>query len=256
MMNPIDNLNFLDTFLNYEDLYADNRYYHTLKATRVKNFIEENKSSEKSFLDAGAGRGPYTKIAQNKYGKIYCFEYDQNELTKAVQNLENDPQITFKQVDITDIPLENNSIDVVVCSEVLEHIPDYNKAMSEIYRVTKLGGKVLFSMPNYHSMLYGLSRLKHRKIIKQLDETKNKDATWEQRRHYYFNYKNIENIATKAGFTIIERQGVHVLRIPSKLRKILMAHFPKLFKILLSFNNFLAQKMPSYGSFYFLTLQK
>ena len=42
-----------------------------------------------------------------------------------------------KKVDITDIPFEDNSFDLIMCNHVLEHIPDDRKAMSEVYRVLK-----------------------------------------------------------------------------------------------------------------------
>lgn len=42
-----------------------------------------------------------------------------------------------KAVDITDIPFDDNSFDLIMCTHVLEHIPDDRKAMSELYRVLK-----------------------------------------------------------------------------------------------------------------------
>ncbi|MBR4642193.1 MAG: class I SAM-dependent methyltransferase [Selenomonadaceae bacterium] len=38
-----------------------------------------------------------------------------------------------KVVDITDIPFEDNSFDLIMCTHVLEHIPDDRKAMRELY---------------------------------------------------------------------------------------------------------------------------
>lgn len=49
--------------------------------------------------------------------------------------------------DLCDIPLEENSVDHVLIWHVLEHIPDDRGAISEMYRVLKPGGKLLFSVP-------------------------------------------------------------------------------------------------------------
>lgn len=50
-------------------------------------------------------------------------------------------------LDITDIDRPDNSFDYILCCHVLEHIPDEAKAVSELMRVSKNGGKLLLSMP-------------------------------------------------------------------------------------------------------------
>jgi ubiquinone/menaquinone biosynthesis C-methylase UbiE len=256
LLNKITGLNFIDSFLNYSDTYSDNRYFHMIKAMVCKKFINKYSSLQKTFLDAGAGRGPYTEIAKEKYGKRYCFEYNQTELNNAKINLKYDDSIIFNQVDITKIPLDNNTIDVAICSEVLEHISMYNTAMDEIYRVMKKDAVLLFSMPNNNSLLYGPSKIKNKKLLINLDNTKIKDKKWEQLRHYMFNYKQIENIANNAGFKIIEKQGVNNIRLPKKLRKFLMIYLPSTFEFFIKVDTKLGKIIPNYGSFYFLTLQK
>ena len=57
------------------------------------------------------------------------------------------------KVDIVDIPFDDNSFDLVICNHVLEHIPDYNKAMSELYRVTKPRGFAILQTP-YSTLLH------------------------------------------------------------------------------------------------------
>jgi SAM-dependent methyltransferase len=44
------------------------------------------------------------------------------------------------RADITNIPFHDTSMDVIFCNHVLEHIPDDQKAIAELYRVTKPGG--------------------------------------------------------------------------------------------------------------------
>lgn len=45
--------------------------------------------------------------------------------------------------DICSIPLQNHTFDQVVCLEVIEHIKDHNKALSEIFRILKPGGVLI-----------------------------------------------------------------------------------------------------------------
>lgn len=50
-------------------------------------------------------------------------------------------------MDITDIPFSNHSFDFIICSHVLEHVPDDNKAMNELYRILKPGGRAILMVP-------------------------------------------------------------------------------------------------------------
>jgi SAM-dependent methyltransferase len=49
--------------------------------------------------------------------------------------------------DIKDIPLENESVDAIICRAVLEHVDDPFKAISEMHRILKPNGKCLTSLP-------------------------------------------------------------------------------------------------------------
>jgi SAM-dependent methyltransferase len=58
----------------------------------------------------------------------------------------NSPLADIK-ADICKLPFDNNIFDVIICNHVLEHIPDDNKAMQELYRVLKVGGMGIFQIP-------------------------------------------------------------------------------------------------------------
>ena len=51
--------------------------------------------------------------------------------------------------DVNNLPFKNNSFDLVICSEVLEHIPDHETAVFEIMRVLKPGCNLVVSVPRY-----------------------------------------------------------------------------------------------------------
>lgn len=51
------------------------------------------------------------------------------------------------QMDVTDIPYENDAFDLVICNHVFEHLNDDRKAMGEILRVLKPGGQAIMQVP-------------------------------------------------------------------------------------------------------------
>jgi SAM-dependent methyltransferase len=58
-----------------------------------------------------------------------------------------DPAKAMRKLDITAIDAPDASWDVILCSHVLEHIPDDRRAMSELARVLKPGGRALVLVP-------------------------------------------------------------------------------------------------------------
>ena len=49
------------------------------------------------------------------------------------------------------LSLSNESIDLVISSDVFEHIPDPYKAHEEVYRILKRGGRHIFTVPFYQT---------------------------------------------------------------------------------------------------------
>lgn len=58
----------------------------------------------------------------------------------------NSPLADVK-ADICNLPFKDNQYDFILCNHVLEHIPDDNKAMQELYRVLKPGGTAILQIP-------------------------------------------------------------------------------------------------------------
>lgn len=71
---------------------------------------------------------------------------------KSLQNLDYLTADLYSPIadikaDITNLPFEENTFDIVFCNHVLEHIEDDKKAMSELYRILKPGGMGIFQIP-------------------------------------------------------------------------------------------------------------
>jgi SAM-dependent methyltransferase len=71
---------------------------------------------------------------------------------RALENLnytttDLDSPLADIKADICDLPFADNSFDIIFCNHVLEHIPDDNKAMEEIYRILKPNGWAVLQIP-------------------------------------------------------------------------------------------------------------
>lgn len=103
----------------------------------------------KSILDAGAGELKWKKACSHlKYVSQDFCEYNGTGDSKGLQqNGKWDISGIDIVSDITDIPVENNSFDVILCSEVFEHIPYPEKAIKEFSRILVSGGVLLLTAP-------------------------------------------------------------------------------------------------------------
>lgn len=59
------------------------------------------------------------------------------------KNVDIDPDLADEVADITNIPYQSMSFDLILCSHVLGHVPDEKKAIEELYRVLAPDGQAL-----------------------------------------------------------------------------------------------------------------
>lgn len=91
------------------------------------------------ILDAGAGPCHYRPLF------AHC-EYRSQDFA-AYEGSEHSYGDIDYVGDITSIPVQDASFDCVVCTEVLEHIPEPDRAIAEFARIVKPGGRLLLTAP-------------------------------------------------------------------------------------------------------------
>lgn len=102
----------------------------------------EDCSTKKGYtaLDVGCGLAPYQKYFQG-YAKYIRMDHFDAPFIDVKGEIEN-------------IPLPDNSVDNILCTQVLEHTNNYQRGVNEAYRVLRPGGKAFFSFP-FCSNLHG-----------------------------------------------------------------------------------------------------
>jgi ubiquinone/menaquinone biosynthesis C-methylase UbiE len=121
----------------------------TNESTRVK-WIEETlkKIPEGStILDAGAGESPFKKFCGHlKYIAQDFGQYHGDGEIGLQTGTWNNSKLDIVS-DILSIPLPDGSVDAIMCTEVLEHVPDPLGAIKEFNRLIKPGGYLLLTAP-------------------------------------------------------------------------------------------------------------
>jgi SAM-dependent methyltransferase len=114
------------------------------------------------LLDVGCGRKPY----KDKYFSAAASYIGVDYLTDRSQ-----PDIVASALDL---PLDSESFDTVVSTEVLEHVPDPLRALREMHRVLKPSGYLILSTPMYwprHEVPYDFFRYPYDGLIYLIKES-------------------------------------------------------------------------------------
>lgn len=132
---------------------------------KIKLFSQQHNWDNKKILDVGCGIKPYEILFKNsKYIGIDIKGGGHKEEFKKVD----------KYFDGKNIPFDDNSFDLVICTQVIEHTLEYEYLLKEIYRVLKNEGTLLLTAPfvwNEHEIPYDFFRFTkyaHENILKNL----------------------------------------------------------------------------------------
>jgi len=116
-----------------EKLFHELREWHTVSAIRHYKYD--------SVLDAGCGTGLITRHLNNAIG----IDINPWALKRAMIHA---PNAKYLVASIDDLPFNDNSFDVVVCTHTLEHTINPKKAINEFFRILKNSGVLIGAVPS------------------------------------------------------------------------------------------------------------
>ncbi|MGH6901706.1 MAG: class I SAM-dependent methyltransferase [Geminicoccaceae bacterium] len=93
-------------------------------------------------LDAACGTGRYSEYLIERGHRVIGVDRSPAMLAKAREKL---PESAFREGDLEALPLVSGSVDVAVCALALVHLPEIGKAIAELARVVRPGGRVVIS---------------------------------------------------------------------------------------------------------------
>jgi SAM-dependent methyltransferase len=110
-------------------------------------FLLDHVSAGERVLDVGSGDGTFTAELERAGTKVVGIEVAEAALSRARAA---HPGLDFRLAPIDGpLPLDDAEFDVVWASEVIEHVADTARWLSEVRRVTSPRGKLLLTTPNH-----------------------------------------------------------------------------------------------------------
>jgi SAM-dependent methyltransferase len=109
-------------------------------------------------LDMGCGAGRHAFEMYRRGADVIALDQDADELATVSEwfaamreegNIPAGAEADVKQGDALDLPFPDGEFDRVVAAEVLEHIPDDARAVSELVRVLRPGGTIAVTVPRW-----------------------------------------------------------------------------------------------------------
>jgi SAM-dependent methyltransferase len=110
----------------------------------IRRMLPAEPGAALNILNVGAAGGKTSEMLQ-QFGKVISVEIDSESCSFLRENLHLD----VVQASCTALPFEDNLFDMVCVFDVLEHIENDRRAISELSRVCKPGGMIFITVPAY-----------------------------------------------------------------------------------------------------------
>lgn len=171
-------------------------FWHTNKLNIVLKTIKNKTQNPKSILDVGCASGWFLNEISKKFPRARCVGLDvyKNAIDYGKRKYKD---LILLNKDAHKIPYKSNTFDVVICTEVLEHVQDPKLVIKEIKRVLKKEGIGIIEMDSgnllFRVVWYWWTNLRK--------------GIWQDAHIQSFDSKKLENMLKRNGLKIIEKQS-------------------------------------------------
>lgn len=156
-------------------------------------------------LEVGPGCGVYLPTLSSHFTNVTAVDIEQDYLDGLETLLVGHGNITTKIDDITDSLFEDSCFDLVLCTEVLEHIDGSAAAVAELHRILKPCGLLVLSTPQPFSPLELAAKVAFIPGIAQVVRLVYREPLLPLGHINLLSGRTLQNQLTCIGFEIIER---------------------------------------------------
>ncbi|MEK6967637.1 MAG: methyltransferase domain-containing protein [Nanoarchaeota archaeon] len=182
--------------MNIKETYESRTYVsNTIIKRKFVNRLKD--VSGFKILDVGCGAGDISKTLVNK-NDVHGIDLSARNVKIAkscgIQAVEHSVENRF--------PYKTNTFDIIICSEIMEHLFNPENVIKESYRILKNGGSLLLSTPNFYSLINRLLIIKgHHTGIELPDIT--------AREHIrFYSHRGLKIMLEANEFRIIRQEGI------------------------------------------------
>ncbi|NRT15130.1 ubiquinone/menaquinone biosynthesis C-methylase UbiE [Flavobacterium sp. 28A] len=173
-------------FYNFSDVTVEHLHRYAIANDFIKN---------KVVLDIASGEGYGSYILSKNASKVIGVDIDAEAVFDA-QNKYNNANLSFTVGSADKIPVDSNTIDVVVSFETIEHHDKHEEMILEIKRVLKSDGILIMSSPDkeFYTDKTGQNNIFHIKELYFSDFKKLINSHFQQTSYYFQKSYNFNSV--------------------------------------------------------------
>lgn len=204
--------------------HHNNRFINLLYNERLRRILRMLESEVDlnwktcTVLDLGCSRGFFSKVISMKFRTIGIDSIKRFEF-HGVSNLD------FVLADISSMPFKSQSIDIVVCASVLEHLLDLRGSILKIKHVLKKNGILIAGYPVETSLFKFVWRYVSPWSFRYIDQrqtywvdplTRKRECYWESSETHKQTYQEIRKVLNE-NFQVLEEEKLPFDKLPDSI---------------------------------------
>ncbi len=164
---------------------------------KIKRLINFESGSKFKVLDVGCGQGILDEHLRKLGHEVVGLDIHQELLLLPPRYIKCDINKAW--------PVEDKCFDLVICTDVPEHMYDPGHVLKESERVLKMNGRLIFGVPNHFDLRQRLRMLVGKGIV-HWDCVQYKEEAWTFAHIRFFTLADLHRKFTESGWKILRQQ--------------------------------------------------
>jgi ubiquinone/menaquinone biosynthesis C-methylase UbiE len=173
----------------------------------------------KRVLEVGCGLGVFCTHIAREDGEAIGLDISKSAILKAKdlsRQFGVQDKVEFVVTDARFLPFVERSQDIIVCSEVLEHIENHQQAFHEFARVADNSGYIVLTVPNLISSLFF-----EVVFFMVMGQPKYVQKYLNVEKEYVFHYFKVKRLVNSENLTLVDIRGTDYVHVHPKIIKFL-----------------------------------